>query len=84
MKESGSQSDRDPQQSVLKYPQATFTVSFSLPASERFQLIGTQGEFEASPCFGFGEGVAILDDNVADGRVAPANEQAKAAGAEAQ
>lgn len=29
-------------------------------------------------------GVAVLDDDVADGRVAPANEQAEAGGAEAQ
>jgi len=36
-----------------------FTVSYSLPSSERFQLVGTKGEVEASPCFGFGEGVGI-------------------------
>jgi predicted dehydrogenase len=47
---------------VLRFPQerlAQFTVSYSLPSSERFQLIGTKGEIEASPCFGFGEGVGI-------------------------
>ncbi|WP_263262735.1 Gfo/Idh/MocA family oxidoreductase [Pseudomonas sp. RIT-PI-S] len=38
---------------------AQFTVSYTLPGSERFQLIGTKGEIEASPCFGYGEGVAI-------------------------
>lgn len=38
---------------------ATFTVSYSLPASERYQLLGDKGEFEAKPAFGFGEGVAI-------------------------
>lgn len=38
---------------------AQFTVSYSLPGSERFQLIGCEGEIEASPCFGYGEGVSI-------------------------
>lgn len=38
---------------------AQFLVSYSLPSTERFQLIGNEGEFEASPCFGFGEGVAL-------------------------
>ena len=46
----------------LRFPDkrlGQFTVSYSLPSSERFQLIGTEGEIEASPCFGFGEGVGI-------------------------
>jgi predicted dehydrogenase len=46
----------------LRFPQerlAQFTVSYSLPDSERFQLLGTDGQIDASPCFGFGEGVAI-------------------------
>lgn len=46
----------------LRFPDerlAQFTVSYSLPSSERFQLIGTKGEIEATPCFGFGEGVGI-------------------------
>lgn len=38
---------------------AQFTVSYSLPGTQRYQVIGTKGEFEASPAFGFGEGVAI-------------------------
>ncbi|TBU71110.1 Gfo/Idh/MocA family protein [Phytopseudomonas daroniae] len=38
---------------------AVFTVSYSLPGSQRLQVIGSKGEFEASPCFGFGKGVAI-------------------------
>ncbi|UCJ14869.1 Gfo/Idh/MocA family oxidoreductase [Pseudomonas sp. MM211] len=38
---------------------AVFTVSYSLPGSQRLQVIGSEGEFEASPCFGFGEGVGI-------------------------
>lgn len=38
---------------------AQFTISYTLPSSERFQLIGTEGEIEASPCFGYGEGVGI-------------------------
>lgn len=46
---------------------ATFTVSYSLPSTERFQLIGTRGEFEASPCFGFGKGVAITYRAIIDG-----------------
>ena len=33
MKESGSQSDRDQPQSVLKYPQTTFTVNLALRQS---------------------------------------------------
>jgi predicted dehydrogenase len=55
---------------TLRFPEerlATFTVSFSLPATERFQLIGTKGEFEASPCFGFGEGVGIAYRATIDG-----------------
>lgn len=47
---------------ALRFPGdrlAHFTVSYSLPDSERFQLIGSEGEVEASPCFGYGEGVAI-------------------------
>ena len=46
----------------LRFPQerlAHFTVSYTLPDTERFQLLGTKGEIEASPCFGYGEGVAI-------------------------
>ncbi len=46
----------------LRFPQerlAQFTLSYTLPSSERFQLLGTQGEIEASPCFGYGEGVGI-------------------------
>lgn len=38
---------------------AVFTVSYSLPGSQRLQVIGSEGEFEASPCFGFGKDVAI-------------------------
>jgi predicted dehydrogenase len=38
---------------------AQFTISYTLPSSERFQLIGTKGEIEASPCFGYGKGVGI-------------------------
>ncbi|GAB7529270.1 hypothetical protein PS3A_16790 [Pseudomonas sp. 3A(2025)] len=47
---------------ALRFPGerlAHFTVSYSLPDSERFQLIGSKGEVEASPCFGYGEGVGI-------------------------
>jgi predicted dehydrogenase len=47
---------------TLRFPEerlAQFTISYSLPSTERYQVIGTKGEFEASPCFGFGEGVAI-------------------------
>ncbi|MBA1200256.1 Gfo/Idh/MocA family oxidoreductase [Pseudomonas capeferrum] len=47
---------------ALRFPQerlATFTVSYTLPGSERFQLLGSKGEIEASPCFGYGEGVGI-------------------------
>lgn len=46
----------------LRFPDerlAQFTVSYSLPSSERFQLSGTQGQIDATPCFGFGEGVGI-------------------------
>lgn len=46
----------------LRFPDerlAQFTVSYSLPDSERFQLLGTKGHIDASPCFGYGEGVAI-------------------------
>lgn len=46
----------------LRFPEerlAQFTVSYTLPDTERFQLLGTEGEIEASPCFGYGEGVAI-------------------------
>lgn len=46
---------------------AVFTVSYSLPSSERFQVIGSKGEFEASHCFGFGEGVAISYRATIDG-----------------
>lgn len=38
---------------------AQFTVSYTLPSSERFQLLATEGEIEASPCFGYGEGAGI-------------------------
>lgn len=47
---------------ALRFPNerlAQFTVSFTLPSTERFQLIGSKGEIEASPCFGYGEGVSI-------------------------
>ncbi|WP_455924520.1 Gfo/Idh/MocA family protein [Pseudomonas putida] len=47
---------------------AHFTVSYSLPGSQRFQLIGSEGEIEASPCFGFGEGVAIGYRLIKDGK----------------
>lgn len=46
----------------LRFPQerlAQFTVSYSLPSSERFQLLGSEGQIDAKPCFGFGAGVAI-------------------------
>ncbi|UZE31116.1 Gfo/Idh/MocA family protein [Pseudomonas asplenii] len=46
----------------LRFPgerMAQFTLSYTLPDSERFQLIGTQGEIEASPCFGYGKEVGI-------------------------
>ena len=46
----------------LRFPQerlAQFTVSYSLPGAERFQLLCTKGKIDASPCFGYGEGVAI-------------------------
>ncbi len=38
---------------------AQFTISYTIPSSERFQLIGTEGEIEASPCFGYGEGMGV-------------------------
>lgn len=47
---------------------AVFTVSFSLPSSERLQIIGSKGEFEASPSFGFGEGTAICYRATIDGK----------------
>ena len=47
---------------------AQFTLSYTLPSSERFQLIGTQGELEASPCFGYGEGVGITYRATLDGQ----------------
>lgn len=56
---------------TLRFPEerlATFTVSYSLPATERFQVIGDKGEFEASPCFGFGEGVGIAYRATLDGK----------------
>lgn len=46
----------------LRFPDerlAQFTVSYNLPSSERFQLLGSKGSIDASPCFGFGEGVGI-------------------------
>lgn len=46
---------------------AQFTLSYCLPDSERFQLLGTKGEIEASPCFGYGEGVAISYRATLDG-----------------
>lgn len=46
---------------------AQFTLSYSLPDSERFQLLGTEGEIEASPCFGYGEGVSISYRATLDG-----------------
>lgn len=46
---------------------ATFTVSYSLPASEGFQLSGTRGEIQASPAFGMGEGVGIAYKVIIDG-----------------
>jgi predicted dehydrogenase len=55
---------------TLRFPQdrlATFTVSYTLPATQRFQVVGTRGEFEASPCFGFGEGVGIAYRATIDG-----------------
>lgn len=38
---------------------AQFTVSYTLPDCERFQLLGSEGLIDASPCFGYGDGVAI-------------------------
>ncbi|WP_028694285.1 Gfo/Idh/MocA family protein [Pseudomonas cremoricolorata] len=38
---------------------AQFTVSYTLPDAERFTLLGSEGLIDASPCFGYGEGVAI-------------------------
>lgn len=46
----------------LRFPEerlAQFTVSCNLPSAERFQFLGSKGEIEASPCFGYGEGVSI-------------------------
>lgn len=54
----------------LRFPDerlAQFTVSYSLPGSERFQLIGSKGEVEASPCFGYGEGIGIAYRTHLDG-----------------
>ncbi|MBJ9975827.1 Gfo/Idh/MocA family oxidoreductase [Pseudomonas sp. S75] len=54
----------------LRFPDerlAQFTVSYTLPDSERFQLLGTEGEIEASPCFGYGEGVAISYRAIVEG-----------------
>ncbi|WP_263143792.1 Gfo/Idh/MocA family oxidoreductase [Pseudomonas alcaligenes] len=47
---------------TLRFPEerlATFTLSYAVPGTERFQLIGREGEVEASPCYGFGPGTAI-------------------------
>ncbi|WP_040261349.1 Gfo/Idh/MocA family protein [Pseudomonas massiliensis] len=55
----------------LRFPEdrlAHFTLSYTLPSSERFQLIGTKGEIEASPCFGYGEGVSISYRATLDGK----------------
>ncbi|AIR90901.1 Gfo/Idh/MocA family protein [Pseudomonas cremoricolorata] len=38
---------------------AQFTLSYTLPDVERFTLLGNKGVIDASPCFGYGEGVAI-------------------------
>lgn len=54
----------------LRFPEerlAQFTVSYSLPSSGKFQLIGTKGEIEAAPCFGYGEGVGITYRATIDG-----------------
>lgn len=54
----------------LRFPQerlAQFTVSYSLPSSERFQLLGTKGGIEAAPCFGYGDGVGITYRATIDG-----------------
>lgn len=54
----------------LRFPEerlAQFTVSYTLPDTERFQLLGSKGEIEASPCFGYGEGVAISYRATIDG-----------------
>ncbi|MBK4997864.1 Gfo/Idh/MocA family oxidoreductase [Pseudomonas sp. S31] len=54
----------------LRFPDerlAQFTLSYSLPDTERFQLLGTLGEIEASPCFGYGEGVSISYRATLDG-----------------
>ncbi|MGE8061201.1 Gfo/Idh/MocA family protein [Pseudomonas sp. NPDC089547] len=54
----------------LRFPDerlAQFTVSYTLPDTERFQLLGSKGEIEASPCFGYGEGVAISYRATIDG-----------------
>jgi predicted dehydrogenase len=47
---------------ILRFPDerlAQFTVSYSATMTERLQVVGDKGEIEASPCFMFGEGVAI-------------------------
>ena len=41
--------------------------SYTLPDTERFQLLGSKGEIEASPCFGYGDGVAISYRATLDG-----------------
>ncbi|MDZ5605356.1 Gfo/Idh/MocA family oxidoreductase [Pseudomonas sp. RP23018S] len=46
---------------------AQFTVSYTLPDAERFLLIGSEGLIDASPCFGYGEGVAIKYHAEVDG-----------------
>ncbi|MCS4282526.1 putative dehydrogenase [Pseudomonas sp. BIGb0278] len=54
----------------LRFPDerlAQFTVSYCLPDSERFQLLGSGGEIEASPCYGYGEDVAISYRATLDG-----------------
>lgn len=38
---------------------AQFTLSYTLPGTERFHLVGSKGAIEASPCFGYGEGIGI-------------------------
>ncbi|WP_459205599.1 Gfo/Idh/MocA family protein [Pseudomonas sp. MLB6B] len=46
----------------LRFPEerlAQFTVSYTLPDAEHFLLLGSKGVIDASPCFGYGEGVAI-------------------------
>ncbi len=39
--------------------QASFTLSYSAHAIDRFHLVGTEGIIEAMPAFGFGEGTAV-------------------------